>query len=89
MRPEAVEIGAQRFKAGRVDRVYATSSFCAVRDKTGVLEHPQVLGDGRAADGKVVCQFAHGAWEFHKALEDGATGAIAQGVPWVYFVSNH
>ncbi len=64
LRPEAVEIGTQRFKAGPVDRVDATSSFGAVEDKPGVLEYPQVLGDGRATDGKLVSQLAYGTWEF-------------------------
>jgi len=89
MGPEPVEISAQCFQARRVYRVYATSSFRAVKDETGVLEHPQVLRDRGAADRKVASQFAHGAWAGHEALEDGATGAIAKGVPRVYFVSYH
>jgi hypothetical protein len=48
-----------------------------------------VLGDRGAADWKVASQLAHGAWAGHEALENGATGAIAQGVPRVYFVSCH
>jgi hypothetical protein len=87
--PEPVEISAQRFQAGRVDRVYATSSFRTVGDQTRILEHPQVLGDRGAADWKVVSQLAHGVWSDDEALEDGATGAIAQSVPRVSFVSNH
>jgi hypothetical protein len=87
--PEPVEIRAQRFQAGRVDRVDATSSVRAVRDQTRILEHPEVLGDRGAADGKIASQLAHGARAGHEALENGATGAIAQGVPRVYFVSYH
>jgi hypothetical protein len=87
--PESVEISAQRFQAGRVYRVYATSSFRAVGDQTCILEHPEVLGDRGAADWKVISQLAHGVWADYEALEDSATGAIAQGVPRVSFVSNH
>ncbi len=89
MRPKSVEISAQRFQAGRVDSVDATSPFRAVGDQTRMLQHPQVLGDGGTADWKVASQLAHRAWAGHEALEDGATGAIAQGVPRVYFVSYH
>jgi hypothetical protein len=77
MGPEPVEIGAQRFQAGRVHCVDATSSFGAVGDQTRMLEHPQVLGHGGTANWKVASQLTHGAWPGHEALEDGATGAIA------------
>jgi hypothetical protein len=87
--PESVEISAQCFQAGRVYRVYATSSFRPVGNQTCMLEHPQVLGDRGAADWKVVSQLAHGVWADHEALEDSATGAIAQSVPRVGFVSYH
>ena len=89
MGPEPVEISAQRFQAGQVHRVDATSSFRAVGDQTRILEYPQVLGDRGAADWKVASQLAHGAWAGHEALENGATSAITQGVPRVYSVSCH
>jgi hypothetical protein len=87
--PEPVEISVQRFQTGRIHRVDATSAFRAVGDQTCILEHPQVLGDRGAADWKVVSQLAHGAWADDEALENGTTGAIAQGIPRVYFVSYH
>jgi hypothetical protein len=89
MGPEPVEIGAQRFQPGGVYGVNATSAFGSVGDKTGALEHPQVLRDRRAADWKVASQLAHGAWIGHEPLKDGATGAIAQGIPWIHSVSHH
>jgi hypothetical protein len=58
--PEPVEISTQGFQAGRIYRVYATSSFRAVGDQTCIFEHPQVLGDCGTADWKVVSQLAHG-----------------------------
>src|SRR5688572_9416392 len=87
--PEPVEISAQRFQACRVYGVYATSSFRAIGDQTCILEHPQVLGDRRAADWKLVSQLAHSVWADDEALEDSATSAIAQGVPRIGFVRNH
>jgi hypothetical protein len=89
MGPEPLKISAQRFKARRIHRVHTASSFRAVGDKTGVLEHAQVLGNGGAADWEVASQLAHGAWTFDEALEDGATSAVAQGVPRRNSVSYH
>jgi hypothetical protein len=48
-----------------------------------------MLRDRGAADWKVASQLAYRAWAGHEALEDGATSAIAQGVPRDYFVSHH
>jgi hypothetical protein len=89
MGPEPVEIGAQRFEARGVHRVNATSSFRAVGDKTGALEHPQVLGDGWPADREVAGQLAHCPRAFGETLEDRTPSVVAQGVPWSHFVSNH
>ena len=89
MGPELIEISTQRRKAGRVDDINAPSAFWAVGDKTGTLEHPQVLRDGGAADWQVAGQLADGSWPFRKAREDVATRGVAQGVPWINVVSKH
>jgi hypothetical protein len=89
LRPEAIEIAAQRGKAGRIDCVDTTCAFRAIEHKTGILEHPQVLRDSRTGNREVAGQFPDSLWPFHKALEDGASGAVPQGFPWAYFVSNH
>jgi hypothetical protein len=87
--PEAVEIAAQSFEAVRVDRIDTTSSFRTIEDQTRSLQHPQMLGDGGAGDWKLTSQLTHGTRAFHESLEDGATGAITQSGPRVYFVSYH
>lgn len=87
MGPEPVEIGAQRFEARGVHRVNATSSFRAVGDKTGALEHPQVLGDSWPADREVAGQLPHCPRAFDETLEDRTSSAVAQGVPRGHFVS--
>jgi len=48
-----------------------------------------MLGDGGAGDWKLTSQLTHGTGAFHESLEDGATGAITQSGPRVYFVSYH
>jgi len=87
--PETVEIAAQSFDAGRIDRIDTTSSFRAIEDQTRSLQDPQMLGDGGAGDWKLTSQLTHGTGAFHESLEDGATGAITQSGPRVYFVSYH
>ena len=89
MGPELIEISTQSRKAGRVDDIYPPSAFRAVGDKTGTLEHPEVLRNGGAADWQVPSQVADGSWPFRKAREDGATRGVAQGVPRIYIVSKH
>jgi hypothetical protein len=89
VRPKPVEIGPERGKAGRVHNIYVTSAFWSVCNETSVLEHPEVLRDGGAADWKLASQFADSAWAFHKLLENGATGAVAESVPGVNVVSHN
>jgi hypothetical protein len=89
LRPEAIEIATQRCKAGRIDCVDTTCAFRAIEHKTGILEHPQVLRDSRTGNREIAGQFPDRTWPFHKALEDGASGAIPQGFPRAHFVSNH
>lgn len=89
MAPETIEIRTQRFQAGGVHRIDATSSFCALGDEAGVLEHTQVLGDGGTTDREVACQLTHGARALHETGEDRATSAIAQSIPWTECVSDH
>jgi hypothetical protein len=77
MGPESVEVGPQRLKAGRVHGVDPTRAVRAIRYKTSILEHPQVLRDGGTADWEVASQLTDCTWADYQALEDGATGAIA------------
>lgn len=89
MGPEPIEIGPERREAGWVYDIYATGAFRVIGDEAGLLEHTQVLGDGRPADRKIARQLTHGAWTLDQAFEDGASGGIAEGLPGTDFVSNH
>jgi len=54
------------------------SSFC-IADQPGILEYPQVLGDGWPADGKGVGQFLDGEGPGGQAPKDGQPGGVSQG----------
>ena len=51
LRPEPVQLGAQRLEAGRVELIDAPGSRRAVAHQPGALEHLEVLRNSRPADG--------------------------------------
>ena len=87
--PELVEKVAQRAKTVRLNGVHASCAEGPVGDQTGVLQDAKLLGNRRTADGKRSRQFADGLRPVAKPQEDGAAGAIAQGVELRLMVSNH
>ncbi len=58
--------------------VQATSSLLGVVDQPGILEHPQMLRDGRPADGEGASQFVYGERPGCQTLKDGEPGGVAQ-----------
>jgi hypothetical protein len=76
--PEAVEIGAQRSQALRVQLVQPPGAVRPVEDKARVLEHSEVLGDRGPADRQPASQLAHRLGAFREQLEEGAPGGVGQ-----------
>jgi hypothetical protein len=48
-------------------------------DQAGGAQHPEMLGDCRAADGEIFCEFADGAAGDAQEAEDSAAGRIGEG----------
>jgi hypothetical protein len=63
-----------------IDLVDAPRAYGVIGYQPGILEHSQVLRDGRAADGERTRDIDHGEWAVRKPLEDGAPTGIAEGV---------
>ena len=72
------EIVTERVNAGGIELVQPAVADWLIDHEMGLLEHAQVLRDGRAADGKVACELAnrHGAVE--QTLENRPPGGVAQ-----------
>lgn len=58
--------------------VHAAGSCPGVAYQPGILEHPQVLRNGRPAYGERAGQFLYGEGPGGQALKDGEPGGIAQ-----------
>ena len=90
MIPEAVEVGAKRLDAGRIQFVEAAISVGPIHDEMGVLQDSQVLRDGRSADGETSRQFTNRLRSLKEPLQNGSPGRIAQRVQLTsMMVSNH
>src|SRR5271169_1683544 len=71
--PELVEVGAQGADAVQTHLVNAAVAVGPVDDQPGVLEHFEVLGDGRAADGQVTRQLSDRLRTSCQAFKDRAS----------------
>ena len=78
--PEAVEVAPDGRDAVQVDAVDAPRSFRPLADEACVLQHAQVLGDGRSADGELTSQFSDGHRPPGEPLEDRSPSRVAEGV---------
>jgi hypothetical protein len=78
--PHLVEMRAQAGNAFRGEAIVTAGSRFAIENQAGILEHAQVLGDGRAADRKGAGQLIHREGTGGKLLEDGHAGGISDGV---------
>ena len=87
--PEVVEIPLQRTESIRVHLVDAAGTGPMVGDQSGVLQHLQMLRDGRTADGQLVRELTNRARTLGQALEDRPPGGIAEGGPTIRLVSLH
>jgi len=80
IRPEEVEKCSQPSETVRIYRVEPPVPVRAVDHQTGVLQHLQVLRDGGPADRQVAGNVDHREGSSPQAVEDPATGSIAEGL---------
>src|SRR5690348_1114711 len=76
--PERVEVLAERGDRLRVDVVDAARARRTIDDEPDVLQHLQVLGDGRPADRKLVRQLPDGPRTVAQPFEDLPPMRIAE-----------
>ena len=69
--------------------VDAARAIAAVTDEPGVLQHAQMLRDGRAGHGQPGGKLVHRAGMSAEHFEDGQAGGVAQGREAVLYVSIH
>ena len=69
--------------------VEAAASCLAVENEACFLEHPQMLGYGRPADGHDLSEFMDGERASAEAVEDRHTGRITESVEAGLQVSVH
>jgi hypothetical protein len=60
-----------------------------VADQPGVLQHLQMLRDGRPADRQLARELTDRTWPVGKAFEDRPPGRIPEGGPSISSVSLH
>jgi hypothetical protein len=86
--PERVDVAPEVLERRWLDAVHPPVAVGAIGYQPGFLQDPQVLGDGRAADGEFSSELAHGARSAPQQLEDGSPGRVSQGVERM-LVSSH
>jgi len=79
---------AQRRQPVRAEFIETARPHVAVGDEARLLQHPQMLGDGRTAHREALGQLDHGPGPFRDALEDGPPCGVGQGMKCIG-VSNH
>ena len=78
--PESVEIAAQAFKALGIEMINTPVSDLLIEDKVGILQHAQMLGDGRPGDWELGGEFAYRQRTFEQTSQDGSPRAITHGI---------
>jgi len=69
--------GAKRL---RIQLINPIAAFAVFADQMGAAEKSQVLGDGRAGDGKGFGDLSSGLAAATEKIEDGATGGVGEGL---------
>lgn len=80
MGPEAIEIGAQRIDARRIQLVEPPVPHGPIDDQMRLFQDAQVLRDRRSTDWKAAREFADRLRSLQQTFEDRPPGGIAQGV---------
>ena len=78
MRPELVEVRTQALDTGWVHTVDPSRARGVIDHQMSLLEHAQVLGNGRARNRKRASELTDGLRTRQELLEDGAAGGIAE-----------
>lgn len=87
--PELVEVGAQGADPIRIDLIDPTGTGPVVDHQPGVLQRPEVLGDGRPADGKLSGQLADRSGADGEGLEDRSSRRVTERGESIGLVSRH
>ena len=87
--PELIEILTQRLEPIGIELVDAPGALGTVDDEPRLLEHAQMLGDGRAADVEPARELPHGHGPLRQLRNDPPAGGVAKGVELVMSVSLH
>src|SRR5690606_34260961 len=77
--PEPIELGTQLSDPIRIQVVDAAGSVAPIAHEASVLEHLQMLRDGRPADRQPGGELPDGTRSCRETLEDRAARWIAQG----------
>src|SRR4051812_28039931 len=76
--PELVQVGPQDREPRGIDLVEPSCAVATIVDEPDVLEHLQVLGDGRTADGKLACELSDRPRPVGEPVEDRLARRIPQ-----------
>jgi hypothetical protein len=88
--PKPIEIVPEGIDARRIQFVDPAIAGGPIDDEAGVLQDPQMLGDGRTADREVAGELAHRLRAVQQAFEDRAARRITERVELLrMLVSNH
>lgn len=90
VRPELVEVAAERIEACRVDLVKPPIPIASIGNEARRLEHCQVLRDRRPADRELSGELAHRRRPLLQELVDnGAAHGFAERIELEFLVSVH
>ena len=89
LRPEAVEIGAQRVERLGIERVHAARAGGAVGDQMRLLQHAKVLRNRGPADWQRAGNLADRKRAVDQARENRAPRRVAERVELRFMVSIH
>src|SRR5262245_6639286 len=77
--PELIEVLPNVLQPRRVHLIQVARAPPCREDEPGLLQHLQVLGDGRSRDGEIARDLRDRARAVDEAFKDRSAGGIAQG----------
>jgi len=86
--PHGIDVGTQLSQAFGIETKVMTSAAPLFLHQPGGLQHLQMLGHGRTADGKLGSQFAHRGRALPQQVEHGLAGRIGEGAQQLRSVSH-
>ena len=82
-RPKELQVGAEQGETVGIDAVDPLGAGSRARDQPGVAQDPEVQRDSGPRHRQFGCQFAHRTGASSEQIQDGASGAVAEGVQHV------